>query len=168
MKKLFAILTISFIVFTVHAQSTVVVVKQDPGFLGGLVNAATSIVAAPFYLGAGILEGTAEALSTTCNGSTSVVVVKQPQAVVTAPPPPPPQPAVVVPPPTTVVAPAAVVVPATVPTTTITTRYSDGSIVQVTRQASAYELGPNVVVPVAPNHRVGTSPFANPYVYRPR
>jgi len=60
-----------------------------------------------------------------------------------------------------------VVAPA-VPSTTVITRYGDGSVTTVTRQVSAYELGPNVVIPVDPAHRVGSSPHVNPYVYRHR
>jgi hypothetical protein len=76
---------------------------------------------------------------------------------------------IVVPSTTPVPAPVVVATPHPVqPSTTITTRYADGSVVQVTRQTSAYELGPVVLTPVDPNHRVGASPNANPYVYRPR
>jgi len=65
-----------------------------------------------------------------------------------------------------VVAPGVAVQPH--PTTTIVTNYGNGTSVTITRPASAYELGPNVVVPVDPAHRVGTSPFVNPYIYRHR
>lgn len=157
---------------TIHAQS-VVVVKQEPCFLGGVVDAVISIAAAPFYLGAGILEGTAESLTRTTASQTKVVVVQpgQPTVLPHAAPAP-----VIVPPPVVTVSPSPVVVvpapapkPVVAPTTTITTRYDDGSVVQVTRQASAYELGPGkVMVPVDPDHRVGSSPFVNPYVFRYR
>lgn len=65
-----------------------------------------------------------------------------------------------------VVAPQVVVQPQT--TTSIITNYGNGTAVTVTRPASAYELGGTVIAPVAPEHRVGSSPFVNPYIYRPR
>ena len=68
-------------------------------------------------------------------------------------------------PPVPVIVPRA---PAVIPSTTIVTTHGDGTITTVTRQASAYELGPVIVAPVDPAHRVGPSPHVNPYVYRPR
>ena len=63
-------------------------------------------------------------------------------------------------------APGATVIPD--PITTVTTDYGSGTTVTVTRPASGFELGGGVVYPVLPGNRVGSSPFANPYIYRPR
>jgi hypothetical protein len=54
------------------------------------------------------------------------------------------------------------------PTTTITTNYGNGTSVTVTRSAGGFELGSGTVYPVPPERRVGTSPFVNPYINRPR
>lgn len=167
MKKLLLSILGLMTLTAVHAQQTVVI--ERPGIFTDLANAATALVTLPVAAAAGIVEGTVEAVRDTVTGSATVIttpapVVVQPRIVVPAP--------VVVAP--RVVTPAPVVVaprvaaPAIVPSTTVITRYSDGSVTTVTRQASAYELGPNVVIPVDPTHRVGTSPHVNPYVFRYR
>ena len=172
---------------TVHAQQTVVI--ERPGIFTDLANAATALVVLPAAAVTGFVTGIVEAVGEEIRGSTTVIttpapVVVQPR-VISAPAVVVPQvaapvvvpqvvapvvvtsPAVVAPAPV-VVPPPAVVAPAVVPTTTIITQYGDGSVTTVTRQASAYELGPNVVVPVDPAHRVGSSPHVNPYVFRYR
>ena len=58
--------------------------------------------------------------------------------------------------------------PAAIPTSTIITTHGDGTITTITRQASSYELGPIILTPVDPLHRVGPGPLVNPYVYRHR
>ena len=173
MKKLLLSILGLMTLTAVHAQQTVVI--ERPGIFTDLAHAATALVTLPVAAAAGIVEGTVEAVRDTVTGSTTVIttpapVVVQPQIVVPAPVVAP-APVVVAP---RVVTPAPVVVtprvaaPAAVPSTTVITRYGDGSVTTVTRQASAYELGPNVVIPVDPTHRVGTSPHVNPYVYRHR
>ena len=147
MKKTLFALTLCIMICTgVHAQQTVIV--QRPGIFTELASAAGTIVSFPFAVVEGVVVGTAEAVGSVFHSSTEVIVVPS-----TTPVP----------------APVVVVKPQPIqPSTTITTRYADGSVVQVTRQTSAYELGPVVLTPVDPNHRVGASPNANPYVYRPR
>ena len=163
----------------VHAQQTIVV--QRPGIFTDL---ATALVGVPAAAVTGFVEGTVEAASSLIHGSTSVVVTSP--AINVKPPVIVPSPVVVAPPvvtvPTpTIVTPSSVVVtpvpapqvvvpaaPAVIPSTTIVTTYGDGSVTAVTRQASAYELGSVVLTPVAPTHRVGSSPFVNPYIYRHR
>jgi len=147
MKKMLFALTLCIMICTcVHAQQTVIV--QRPGIFTELASAAGTIVSFPFAVVEGVVVGTAEAVGSVFHSSTEVIVVPS-----TTPVP----------------APVVVATPHPVqPSTTITTRYADGSVVQVTRQTSAYELGPVVLTPVDPNHRVGASPNANPYVYRPR
>ena len=173
MKKLLLSILGLMTLTAVHAQQTVVI--ERPGIFTDLANAATALVTLPVAAAAGIVEGTVEAVRDTVTGSATVIttpapVVVQPRIVVPAPVVAP-APVVVAP---RVVTPAPVVVaprvaaPAIVPSTTVITRYSDGSVTTVTRQASAYELGPNVVIPVDPTHRVGTSPHVNPYVFRYR
>lgn len=157
----------------VHAQQTVVV--ERPGIFTDLASAATALVTLPVSAVTGIAVGTVEGVREIVVGSTTVItapapVVVQPRViapapVVVTPPAPAPAPAVV-PAPVVVAPPAAA--PAAVPSTTIITRYGDGSVTAVTRQASTYELGPNVMIPVDPAHRVGTSPHVNPYVFRYR
>ena len=161
---IFGLLTIS----SVHAQQTVVI--ERPGLFTDL---ATAIIGVPAAAVSGIVEGTVESVGSLIHGSTTVVmppppvIVPQRQVVVTSP-------IVTGAPSTTVVTttPPPVVVPGAVviqqPTTSIITNYGNGTTVTVTRPASGYELGTNVVHPVAPDHRVGPSPFVNPYVYRYR
>lgn len=172
----FGLLTIS----VVHAQQTVVI--QRPGIFTDL---ATALIGVPAATAVGIVEGTVEAVRDVVTGSTTVVRTPAPvivhQPVVTAPVVLPQRqvivtsPVVTGRPSTTVVttSPAPVVVAPQVvvqphPTTSIITNYGNGTTVTVTRPASAYELGGTVIAPVAPENRVGTSPFVNPYVYRHR
>ena len=164
MKKLLLSLLLGLLTFiAVHAQQTVVV--QRPGIFTDLATAAGAIVALPFAAVEGIVVGTAEAAGSLIHGSTEIAVV--PAATVI------PAPVIVAPPPM-VAAPSSTAsivvprVPAVIPTTTIITTHGDGTVTTVTRQASAYELGSVVITPVAPSHRVGTSPYVNPYVYRYR
>ena len=159
MKKLILTLTIGLMaVSAAHAQQTVVI--QRPGVFTDLASAAGAIIALPFAVTEGVVVGTAEAAGSLIHGSTQIVI--------TPPAKPVPGLSVCVPAP----GPSAPVVvphaPAAIPTTTIVTIHSDGTVTTVTRQASAYELGPVVLTPVDPNHRVGASPHVNPYVYRPR
>ncbi len=159
MKKQLLTLAIGLMAVTAaHAQHVVVI--ERPGVLSDLVSAAGAIVALPLAAVEGIVVGTAEAAGTLVHGSTTVVVPS-------AKPVPAP---IVVTPASIVVTPSTAVktAPAVIPTTTIVTTHSDGMVTTVTRQASAYELGPVIVAPVDPNHRVGTSPYVNPYVYRHR
>ena len=159
MKKLILTLTIGLMaVSATHAQQTVVI--QHPGVFTDLASAAGAIIALPFAVTEGIVVGTAEAAGSLIHGSTQIVITPPAKPVpglsVCVPAPGPSAPVVV---PRT---------PVAVPTTTIVTTHSDGTVTTVTRQASAYEIGPVIVAPVDPNHRVGSSPHVNPYVYRPR
>ena len=159
MKKLILTLTIGLMaVSATHAQQTVVI--QRPGVFTDLASAAGAIIALPFAVTEGVVVGTAEAAGSLIHGSTQIVI--------TPPAKPVPGLSVCVPAP----GPSAPVVvphaPAAIPTTTIITTHSDGTVTTVTRQASAYELGPVVLTPVDPNHRVGANLHVNPYVYRPR
>lgn len=89
----------------------------------------------------GVVVGTAEAAGSLIHGSTQIVVTSPAKPV----------------PGTTVYAPASVVVPcapAVIPTTTIVTTHSDGTVTTVTRQASAYELGPVVLTPIEKDRRM--------------
>ena len=162
MKKLTLALILGLLVFTsLHAQQTVEI--ERPGILADLASAAGAIVAVPLVAVEGIVVGTVEAAGSLIQGSTQIVVATPARAI--------PAPTVIVaaPPPAVVSHPVAVPrAPAVVPTTTIVTPHSNGTITTVTRRASAYELGPVVPVPVDPTHRVGSSPFVNPYVYRYR
>ena len=168
MKKTVLVLLLILTFTVVHAQTIVI---ESPGILTDL---STAIIGVPAAAVTGIVSGIVEAGRNLVCGSTTIVtnpasvVIPQRQVIVTSPivtgwsstsvtttalgPVP--------------VAPGVAVQPA--PTTTITTNYGNGTSVTVTRPASAYELGPNVVVPVDPAHRVGTSPFVNPYIYRHR
>ena len=147
MKKKLLALTICIMICTcVHAQQTIIV--QRPGIFTDLASAAGAIITLPLAVVEGVVVGTADAAGSLIHGSTEIVVV---------------------PPATSVPTPLVIASPQPVqPSTTITTRYSDGSVVQVTKPASAYELGSVILLPVDPNHRVGSSPHVNPYVYRPR
>ena len=161
MKKILLSLVGLMTLATVHAQQTVVI--ERPGIFTDLANAATALVTLPAAAVSGIVIGTVEGVRDVVSGSTTVITAPAP--VVVAPPAAVPAPVVVAPP---AAAPVVVTPFAVVPSTTIITRYGDGSVTAVTRQASAYELGPNIVVPVDPAHRVGTSPYVNPYVFRYR
>ena len=157
MKKLILTLTIGLMaVSATHAQQTVVI--QRPGVFTELASATGTIIALPLAAVEGIVVGTAEAAGSLIQGSTQIVVTPPAKTV--------PGTTVCVPGPVApIVGPRA---PAVIPTTTIITTHSDGTVTTVTRQASAYELGPVVLTPVDPNHRVGASLHVNPYVYRPR
>jgi len=154
LKKISLALFLAILAFIpVHAQQTVVI--ERPGVLSDLASAVSAIVALPIVAVEGIVVGTAEATGSLLHGSTTVIVAPSAKPV--------PTPSAVIPVP---VSTAVKTPPVLIPTTTIVTTHSDGTVTTVTRRASAYELGPNIVVPVDPAHRVGSSPFANPYVYR--
>ncbi len=157
MKKTLLTLLLGLLTFTaVHAQHTVVI--ERPGILTDL---ATALVGVPATAVAGIVVGTAEAAGSLIHGSTEIIVM--PPARPISPP------MVVIPAPVMATPPAAVALaPAAIPATTIITTHDDGSVTTITRQASAYELGPVILTPVDPSHRVGPSPHVNPYVYRHR
>ena len=161
MKKLTLALLLGLLVISsLHAQQTVVI--ERPGILTDLASAAGAIVALPLAAVEGIVVGSMEAAGSLLHGSTQIVVAAPARAVL-APT------VIVAAPPAVVSHPVAVpCAPAVVPTTTIVTTHSDGTITTVTRRASAYELSPTVLTPVEPTHRVGSSPFVNPYVYRYR
>ena len=156
MKKTLLTLLLGLLTFTaVHAQTVVI---QRPGILTDL---ATALVGVPANTVTGIVVGTVEAAGSLIHGSTEIVVM--PPATPISPP------IVVTPAPVMATSPVAVsLAPAAIPTTTIVTTHGDGTVTTVTRQASAYELGPVVLTPVDPMHRVGPSPHVNPYVYRHR
>ena len=188
MKKLILSLVGLMTLTAVHAQQTVVV--ERPGIFTDLATAAGALVTLPVAIVEGFVTGTVEAAGSLICGSTEVVVTRPPVVVST----PAPYPRTVVPAPVVVapqavapvplvvspqvVAPAPVVVPSTTvittnnghttPRTTVITTYRDGTVTSITRDASSYELGPVVIPPVAPDHRVGPSPFVNPYVFRYR
>lgn len=151
-----------------HAQQTVVI--ERPGLFTDL---STALIGVPAAAATGIVQGVVEAGRDLVCGSTTVITTPAPvvqHRVVTTSPlvfgNVPSTSVVTTTPAPVVVAPGVAVQPH--PTTTIVTNYGNGTSVTITRPASAYELGPNVVVPVDPAHRVGTSPFVNPYIYRHR
>ena len=151
MKKCIITLTIGLMAVTsVHAQQAVVI--ERPGVFTDLASVAGAVVALLLAGVEGIVVGTVEAAGSLVHGSTTVVGTT---STVHVPVP-------------LVVEPVVVVAPAVAPSTTIITMHGDGTVTTVTRHASAYELGPVIVAPVDQNHRVGTSPHVNPYVYRPR
>lgn len=160
MKKLTLVLILlGLMTITVHAQQAVVI--ERPGVFTDLASAASAIVALPLAAVEGIVVGSVEAASSLFHVSTQIVVTPPARAV--------PAPIIVAPAPVMVSPPAIVTsAPSAVPTTTIVTTHSNGTVTTVTRKASAYELGPVVLMPVDPTHRVGTSPFVNPYINRPR
>ena len=176
MKKLILTLTIGLMAFsTVHAQT--VIVQKTPGLLEGIVDAVVAVTTAPVVFGTAIVSGVEEVFAPAVVGWTHVAVIPQPAVVVSPAPPPaviaphaivaPVHPVVVAPP---VLSPECCHNPH-VSTTTITTQtVSPGGAVTVqsyTRPISAYELGvPSVPVPI--EHRVGTAPYVNPYIYRHR
>ena len=147
MKKMLLALTLCIMICTaVHAQQTIIV--QRPGIFTDIATATGTILSLPFAFAEGIVVGSAEAVGSILHGSAEVIVVPST---------------------TPVSAPVVVASPHPVqPSTTIITTHGDGTITTVTRQASAYELGPVILTPVDPNHRVGASPHVNPYVHRPR
>ena len=160
MKKLIFSLAVGLMSITAaHAQQTITV--QRPGIFTDLASAAGAIITLPLAVVEGVVVGTADAAGSLIHGSTEIVVVPPATAVPAA--------TVCVPAPTTSFAPVVVPhAPAVIPTTTIITTHGDGTVTTVTRQVSAYELGPVIITPVDPAHRVGSSPHVNPYVYRPR
>ncbi|MBR2963303.1 MAG: hypothetical protein IKC53_03760 [Lentisphaeria bacterium] len=183
-KTVIAIMISCALATTIHAQQTLVV--QHPSILTELASAAGTLAVLPLALAEGVMVGTAEAAGSLIHGSTQVIVTPAP--VVAAPAVVAPAPVVIQPqvqvvssvqvaPAPVVVAPASPVVvgrsaviapPAVYPMTTITATPRAGTTVSVTRPASGYELGGTVLIPVAPEHRVGSSLFVNPYVYRHR
>ena len=164
-----------------HAATALVMLPAAAatGFVEGTVEAVRDVVTGS---------------TTVITAPAPVVVAPRPQVVVAPPAPVVVTPAPVVTPTPVVVAPAPVVVapPVVAPapvvvappiispdcyrtphvsTTTITTQTvsPSGSVTvqSYTRPISAYEMG----VPLAPvpvEHRVGTSPYVNPYIYRHR
>ena len=160
MKKLTLALILGLLFFTsLHAQQTVMI--ERPGILTDLASAAGAIVSLPLAAVEGVIIGTVEAAGSLIHGSTEISVM--------SPARPVSPPMVVTPAPVMATHPVAITsAPAAIPTTTIITTHGDGSVTTVTRRASAYELGPVVLSPVDPTHRVGSSPLVNPYVYRYR
>ena len=147
MKKLSIVLLFSILTLTsVYAQETVVI--QRPGIFTDIASATGMILSLPFSIAEGVVVGAVEATGSLFQGSTEVIVV--PRA-------------------TSVSVPVVVAQPQPVqPSTTIITAHEDGTITTVTRKVSAYEIGPVILTPVSPSHRVGTGLHVNPYVYRPR
>ena len=147
MKKIILTLAIGLMAVTaVHAQQVVVI--ERPGILSELASATGAIISLPLAAIEGVVVGAVEATGSLFQGSTEVVVVPKT---------------------TPVSVPVVVASPQPVqPSTTIITAHEDGTITTVTRQASAYEIGPVILTPVSPSHRVGTGLHVNPYVYRPR
>ena len=162
---------------TVHAQQQTIIVQKTPGLLEGIVDAAVAVATAPIVFGAAVVSGVEEVFAPAVVGTTRITVVPQYPTPIVAPPAPvvtvppavvaPARPVVVAPP---VVSPECYRTPS-VSTTTITTQTvsPSGSVTvqSYTRPISAYEIG----VPIAPvpvEHRVGTSPCVNPYIYRHR
>lgn len=174
MKKFLIAVILIAIVGSVHAQTVVI---QQHGIFTDL---ATALIEIPCAAVEGIVTGTVGAVGGLFTGTTTVVT---PGTTVVAPP----APVVVAPRQTVVTSPIVIGVPRTTvtttvsspvkvpgatvipdPVTTIVTDYGNGTAVTVTRPASGYELGGGIVYPVAPYDRVGTSPFVNPYIRRPR
>ena len=139
---LFGILTLT----SVCAQETVVI--QRPGIFTDIATATGVVLSLPFSIAEGVVVGAVEATGSLFQGSTEVIVVPKTKPVSV---------------------PVIVANPQPVqPSTTIITAHEDGTITTVTRKASAYELGPVILTPVSPSHRVGAGLHVNPYVYRPR
>jgi len=147
MKKLSIALLFSILPLTsIYAQETVVI--QRPGIFTDIATATGVVLSLPFSIAEGVVVGVVEATGSLFQGSTEVIVVPKT---------------------TPVSVPMVVANPQPVqPSTTIITSHEDGTITTVTRKASAYELGPVILTPVSPSHRVGTGLHVNPYVYRPR
>ena len=147
MKKLSTTLIFGILTLTsVYAQETVVI--QRPGIFTDIATATGVVLSLPFSIAEGVVVGAVEAGTTLIQGSTEVIVVPKT---------------------TPVSVPVIVANPQPVQSsTTIITAHEDGTIMTVTRKASAYELGPVILTPVSPSHRVGTGLHVNPYVYRPR
>ena len=147
MKKISTTLFFGILTLTsVYAQETVVI--QRPGIFTDIASTTGVILSLPFSIAEGVVVGAVEATGSLFQGSTEVIVVPKT---------------------TPVSVPVIVANPQPVqPSTTIITAYEDGTIMTVTRKASAYELGPVILTPVSPSHRVGAGLHVNPYVYRPR
>lgn len=147
MKKLSTILLFGILTFTsVYAQETVVI--QRPGIFTDIATATGVVLSLPFCIAEGVVVGAVEAGTTLFQGSTEVIVVPKT---------------------TPVSVPVIVANPQPVQSsTTIITAHEDGTITTVTRKASAYELGPVILTPVSPSHRVGAGLHVNPYIYRHR
>ena len=147
MKKLSIALLFSILPLTsIYAQETVVI--QRPGIFTDIASATGMMLSLPFSIAEGVVVGAVEATGSLFQGSTEVIVVPKTKPVSV---------------------PVIVANPQPVqPSTTIITAHEDGTITTVTRKASAYELGPVILTPVSPSHRVGTGLHVNPYVYRPR
>ena len=147
MKKLSIVLLFSILTLTaVYAQETVVI--QRPGIFTDIATATGVVLSLPFSIAEGVVVGAVEAGTTLIQGSTEVIVVPKT---------------------TPVSVPVVVANPQPVQSsTTIITAHEDGTITTVTRNVSAYELGPVILTPVSPSHRVGAGLHVNPYVYRPR
>ena len=147
MKKISTTLLFGILTFTsVYAQETVVI--QRPGIFTDIASATGVILSLPFSIAEGVVVGAVEATRTLIQGSTEVIIVPKT---------------------TPVSVPVVIAQPHPVrPSTTIITAHEDGTITTVTRNVSAYELGPVILTPVSPSHRVGTGLHVNPYVYRPR
>ena len=139
---LFGILTLT----SVYAQETVVI--QRHSIFTDIATATGVVLSLPFSIAEGVVVGAVEATGSLFQGSTEVIVVPKTTPVSVPVIVANPQPAQ--------------------PSTTIITAHEDGTITTVTRKASAYELGPVILTPVSPSHRVGTGLHVNPYVYRPR
>ena len=139
---LFGILTLT----SVCAQETVVI--QRPGIFTDIATATGVVLSLPFSIAEGVVVGAVEATGSLFQGSTEVIVVPKT---------------------TPVSVPVIVANPQPVQSsTTIITAHEDGTITTVTRKASAYELGPVILTPVSPSHRVGAGLHVNPYIYRHR
>ena len=147
MKKLSTTLIFGILTLTsVYAQETVVI--QRPGIFTDIATATGVVLSLPFSIAEGVVVGAVEATSTLIQGSTEVIIVPKT---------------------TPVSVPVVIANPQPVrPSTTIITTHEDGTITTVTRNVSAYELGPVILTPVSPSHRVGAGLHVNPYVYRPR
>lgn len=147
MKKLSTTLLFGILTFTsVYAQETVVI--QRPGIFTDIATATGVVLSLPFSIAEGVVVGAVEAGTTLIQGSTEVIVVPKT---------------------TPVSVPVIVANPQPVQSsTTIITAHEDGTITTVTRKASAYELGPVILTPVSPSHRVGAGLHVNPYIYRHR
>ena len=147
MKKLLITLLFGILTFTsVYAQETVVI--QRPGIFTDIANATGVVLSLPFSIAEGVVVGAVEATGSLIQGSTEAIVVPKT---------------------TPVSVPVIVANPLAVrPSTTIITAHEDGTVTTVTRQASVYELGPVILTPVSPSHRVGAGLHVNPYVYRPK
>ena len=163
-----------FIALSVNSFAQQTVVIQQPGIL---TDAATAI-SAPLIVAGGIIEGVLSGIGDIVHGRTTVITNAPP----VIPPPPVAHPGTVVvtSPPVSyvpsvvtkqVVSPAGTVTTVTNGgvTSVNTTQVVSGTVVntQYVRGASVLDTG-IAPVPVPLEHRVGTSVYVNPYVYRYR